>query len=670
MRQKKNINNVLFIIVLVLGGLSFCNVLLGLGNKTLFWGLKNAKDNYIFYAIMLVISILIGIGTLKIIKKNHISRYIEYVSAYSFIILLFAHIILGEINSQKCLCFIVLSCIAAVIAYKLEKKGKIKHSPSFTWKNWKDLLPYCMLWYILIGIRIPIELYINNLGEFQFEFWYYALVLIIQSLIVSLGIYVASVFILNQRQVEITSTIMFAFSLLGYLQEMILNRSLDILNGEEQIWDKSTSIFNTIIWIIGIILIILVRIKYTRIKKIYLAICVYICLIQIATTVWLVCTGDTNNEAAFKAFTQEGSLELNDNNNVIVFVLDRCDISNYYEIIDEMPDFFDPLHDFTLYPNMTCEFANTYRAIPFLLTGTEMDADEMERYPVYAYENSDFLKLVHDSGYNIALYTEDQYVEEPYRENILNYDDDTKQKCRAIDTFNQLMRCSKYRIAPIKMKNMYQYGAANIDWLIDKSSNWTINNDYPFYCSLVENGLSISDKYTEKGTFYFYHFWGAHTPTNWSDEMVPVTSNSVSPNSQTRAAFKMLYEYINQMKKLNKYDDATIIITADHGKQLSEEYYLESGELDRTTVPILFVKYANQKQDEIEINEAPVSQGEIIPTILNAMDVDYTKYGRTLNEIGLYEERKRLFMSEIGLVFEIQGDSRQRENWKLIKWVK
>ena len=596
--------------------------------------------------------------------------YIEYVLAYSFISLLLEYLVLGKISNLGCLLAIVIGAVVGTIPFLLEKKGRIASSKAFTWKDWKSLLPYLIFWFILIGIRIPIELYMNNLGDFQFMFWHYVMVLALGSVIIIAGIYVLCVLLLSERQVKFLATAIFAISVMSYFQEMILNRHLDVLNGDEQIWDERISTVNILIWIIGIAVIYFVRFKLKKIERLYFVLTVYVCLIQLIATVFLVLTGDTNNEAAFKAFTKEGSLELNKQENIIVFILDRCDTSYIYEIAEETPEFFAPLHDFTFYPNNTCEFANTYRAVPFLLTGTEWKADELGEYPVYAYENSDFLQLVHDSGYNIAIYTEEDYVEEPYRKNILNYDDDTKQKCRGIDTFNQLMVCSKYRIAPIKMKNMYQYGAANIDWLIDKSFSWSINNDYPFYCSLVEDGLTISDTNKGKGTFYFYHFWGSHTPTNWSDDMIPVSSNDVTPEQQTKAAFKMLYEYMEQMEQLGKYKDATIIITADHGKQLSEEYFLENGEVDRTTIPALFVKYANDERDEILVNEAPVSQGELIPTILSAMDVDYTEYGRTFNEIELNEERKRYFVSEMGLVFEIEGDSRQKENWKMVEWIK
>lgn len=666
MRKYEKMKGIFYIFSLVLAFLSLYNILIGIGDETLFSGFTIARSgNIVAYILIAVISIIVGSIIVVKGKKHQGSGYIGYASAYFFISLLFEYIIWGKIDNTHCFITILLCALVSILPFSMEKRGKLTKSADFGWKDWKELLPYFLLWFVLTAIRIPFELYMNNLGDFQFMFWHYAVVLILCSVVVLACIYILSVFLLSKRQAEFASVMIFAFSFMGYLQEMILNRGLNVLNGDRQVWDRQTVIINTLIWVIGITAIFFFSIKYKKVRKLYLIVSVYICFIQIITSAYLVVTGDTNNEAAFKTFTKEGSLELNENDNIIVFVLDRCDTSYIYEIAEENPDFFEPLKDFTFYPNNTCEFANTHNAVPYMLTGTKYDGGNMFEYPRDAWDNSSFLQLVHDSGYNIAMYTEEDYVEEPYRGNILNYDADVKQKCRVIDTFNQLMTCSKYRIAPIIMKNRYKYGALDIDNLIDENDTWTINDDYPYYCSLMEKGLSISETYKGKGTFYFYHFWGSHSPTNWSSDMKPVKADSVSEAEQTKAAFQMLYEYIADMKQLDKYNDATIIITADHGKQLSSDYYLENGIVDRTTIPVLFVKYSNDTYDEIRVNEAPVSQEELISTILSAMGIDYMDYGRTFEEIDLQEDRVRRYESGAGPIFEIKGDARIKENWQI-----
>ncbi|MDE6053508.1 MAG: hypothetical protein K2G55_07070 [Lachnospiraceae bacterium] len=577
---------IFYVFCLTLAALSFYNMIIGIGDETIFSGFRIARNrNVAAYVMIAVLSIAVGILFVVQMSKHKKDSYMKYASAYTFIVFLFEFIIIGKIDSMICFSSIIASDIVSIIPFFLEKKGIITQDVEFEWKDWKKLTPFTF-WFLMAGISIPIELYMNNLGDFQFMFWHYLTVLILCS-VVTLGcIYLFSVFLLNERQVNFITTLIFAFAVMAYIQQMFMNRGLNILNGDRQVWDQQTSVINTLIWVVGIAVIFLLRYKRKKIEKLYFTLSIYICLIQIVSSAFLILTGDTNNEAAFKTFTREGSLELNEKNNIIVFVLDRCDASYVYEIEEEIPDFFSPLSDFTFYPNNTCEFANTLNAVPYMLTGTKLNGVKISDYPKYAYENSDFLQVVYDSGYNIAMYTDEDYVEEPFRKNILNYDDDIKQKCRVIDTYYQLMTCSKYRVAPITMKNMYKYGGRDIDNLINESGTWIINNDYPYYCALVENGLTISDQYKGDGTFYFYHFYGSHGG-DWSSDMKPVKTDSVSETEQTKAAFKMLYEYIRQMKQLDKYNDATIIITADHGKQLSSDYYLENGIVDRTTIPVL-----------------------------------------------------------------------------------
>lgn len=671
MKKRREIRSIFYTFSLILASLSAYHTFIGLGGETIFYGFRLARgENIAAYLIIAAIMLVAGIMITVQMNKHGADSYLGYADAYVFLALLFEYIIYGTVDNTRCAVTIAVCIVVSVVPWLLEKKGTLKKSVEFGWKDWKELVPYFALWFILTAIRIPIELYMNNLGDFQFMFWHYAIVLILCSVAVLAGIYLSGVFLLSRRQAKIAATTIFAFAVMGYVQEMILNRGLSVLNGDPQVWDKQTKLVNTVIWLIGIALIFFFRLKFKKIEKLSLFVTVYICLIQLLTSAFLVMTGDTNNEAAFKTFTREGALELDENGNIIVFVLDRCDTSYIDEIAAETLDFFDPLTDFTFYPNHTCEFANTLNAVPYMLTGTKLNDVAISEYPRYAYEHSNFLQLVHDSGYQIAMYTDEDYVEEPYRENILNYDDDVKQKCRVIDTFNQLMTCSKYRIAPIRMKNRYIYNGRNIDNLIDENDTWTINDDYPFYCSLVEDGLTVNNTRSGKGTFYFYHFWGSHSPTNWSSDMKPVKSDSVSETEQTRAAFQMLYEYIDQMKQLDQYDDATIIITADHGKQLSSDYYMENGIVDRTTIPVLMVKYPNAVHDKMQINEAPVSQEELIPTILSVMGVDYHEYGRTFEEIGLQENRKRLYESGSDTIYEIDGDARIKENWKFVDYVR
>lgn len=115
--------------------------------------------------------------------------------------------------------------------------------------------------------------------------------------------------------------------------------------------------------------------------------------------------------------------------------------------------------------------------------------------------------------------------------------------------------------------------------------------------------------------------------------------------SQARGSLKIVYEYIDEMKRLGIYDNATIIITADHGQNMDVMREAKNDmDYDMTSTPILFVKLPNEQHEEKPIsNTAPVSHTDFAATIINAVGGNATEYGRTFAEITQDEIRERVF---------------------------
>ena len=292
------------------------------------------------------------------------------------------------------------------------------------------------------------------------------------------------------------------------------------------------------------------------------------------------------------------------------------------------------LKDFTYYPNATCEFSRTSNAIPYLLTGTSRPRNMSElEYTEYAYSESDFLKQIQNAGYKIGLYTNEDLVPEKYRGVAENNNDDIKKQCGFFSTIFTMMECSKYRMAPLCFKDYYYYYTSVISDLIDNKEIWNIDNDYPFYEKLMKKGLSISKDTDSKGKFYFYHMFGTHGPTNLSENMKPVESGSVSMEEQTQASMNIVLEYLKQLKEIGRYEDATIIITADHGVQLDAQYYKENNVVDRTTNPVILIKESKGNHDKMVVNEKPVSQSSFIPTVFEALDISYNGSDKVFDDV-------------------------------------
>ena len=97
---------------------------------------------------------------------------------------------------------------------------------------------------------------------------------------------------------------------------------------------------------------------------------------------------------------------------------------------------------------------------------------------------------------------------------------------------------------------------------------------------------------------------------------------------QLAGHFYVISEYIQQMKDFHIYDTSTIIITTDHGDFEDPN-------------SILFIKPAGQRQDEMTISHAPISQAEFMATIAEAAGLEKEQFGKSIFDISEDESRER-----------------------------
>ena len=82
--------------------------------------------------------------------------------------------------------------------------------------------------------------------------------------------------------------------------------------------------------------------------------------------------------------------------------------------------------------------------------------------------------------------------------------------------------------------------------------------------------------------------------SNAYNELVP--DNSVSGNEASYGTMRLIEDYINRLKLIDKYDDSTIIIVADHG------FY--------NTDSIFFVKEKNESHPKLIVSDDPIKHSD------------------------------------------------------------
>lgn len=625
---------------------------------------------YVYYGIpLLIMAVLVPIVCKRILGTDMFDFAQTLNSWFCFVILFWLFLSEEKITNGSYSIIYSVCLILTIIECGLHRIRNEYKAIRFSAAKCRMIISVVALFIVTVMLRTPIELYANNISEFAVPFGNYLMALIVGSLIMLIVVLVCTSFVITEKHLSLFTASLMGLTLAGYIQGMFLNGKMEVLDGSGQEWAITSIVINALVWIVLLTITSICFFKGTKIRKILNGICIYLCLVQLVSVLVTCVTVDSGEAANTEALTTHGMLEVSNQKNVFVFVLDRFDTEFFDIILNDEFEFLEPLKDFTYYSNATCQFAHTDMAIPYMLTGTDwVEGMDAETYKDYAFEQSDIFEVIKQEGYELAVYTDSELIGNDEEKLISNYSDEVERKCDIVNTIEFMTQCSKYSMSPIIVKPYYEYYSGDIANIVENTDIWNIGDDLPFYYALVQNGLEIREG--NKGIVHFYHMNGAHPPFDTTADLQRVEDFETGGVSQSKGALRIVYEYIEQLKELNKYEESLIIITADHGIQMDNDMIKESGRANRTSIPIVLVKNPNAQGQHISINSAPVSQAELMPTVLAALGIDKSAYGKTFDEIGEDEIRQRSYVDVWnGYInkFTINGNAKLIENWLLDK---
>lgn len=505
----------------------------------------------------------------------------------------------------------------------------------------KTAIPvFCILYMLLIFG--PSEIFFSNLPEFDFAYQQLFIIAILEVISLTALFTVIISLIKNIRVRNAILGMAMGIMLAIYIQVMFLNKDLDLLglNPEGYHPGMNTCILNLLIWLILVIACLIASICIRRgFSEIVFYVSLFLILIQTAGLVQLIITAD-HKAYEVKSFHDEEwtlsgrrQMEIGSEDNVIVLSLDF--FSNQYvePMLEQYPDALDALKDFTYYDNEDCVYFGTFPSIAHMMTGCEVEPDKPINQwmkDIWEYDNTKrFYKEAHDSGYTVLFHEEvprvyigdndiqtldgifDNVVKEPFEERINN----TKLT-------NMMYRMSMFRAAPYIFKGVLYRTSPTFNVLdkIDGGYGLCCEN-YDYYNRLLDEGLHFGDS---KKCFTFSHLTGAHDYT--TSDKCQYKSDSTKVET-CRGCMVLVEEYLHQLKELGKYDDATIIVTTDHGGFEDPQ-------------AIFFIKKPNEKHDKYQVSHKPISHCEFLPTIASAMGLK-GDYGDTIDDISETASRKR-----------------------------
>jgi len=506
---------------------------------------------------------------------------------------------------------------------------------------------------IFIG---PIEIFSVNTVDFEFsivDFWKY---------LAAAGLFfivVASIVMLLVPELmrKFMMWGIFSVTICCYLQSTFMNGKMQMMVGQNVTWSTGVKIVNLLIWFAIMLCVAMLIAKGKKYKTVltYLAVCLLLTRVVSVTSVLLSTGALKENKSGY--MSKDYMLDLSSKgDNVVVFLLDYFDGRVMDEILDKEPDFLNTFDGFVYYPNATSVHSRTYPSITYLFTEKICYFDkEPDDYIENAFNDGVFWKELVDANTNIGIYSYKEYFSHSARADMCNYYRE-KGTVNAKPLLKYMAKMVLYRDMPYAFKNRFTYDSGSINEeviCVSGDNKYLVFNDYWFDNTLDSEKVKQT---IDENCFRFYHLGSCHL-------------NFDNKAEAGKYALTIVNDYCRQMKEMGIYKDSTIIILADHG------FSGEGDTLDmphQTAVPLMLVKQAGSADTKLVTSNAPVSQTEFAPTVLEAFGLEYS--GRSFEEIGENENRDRYYYysamydnldGEIELrEYKVDGDARKPESYK------
>lgn len=567
-----------------------------------------------------------------------------------------------------------------ILQDSLAEKLRIRYSVCDT----KEKYPNTLLWLVSIACIFtacgyPVfELFIANVNEFTFE----AESVWICYLLYQIALCVFVFFVIHRlpkKIQEFAILLVFAFTLASYIQQMLLNGALFLMDGENRKWGIELISINILIWISIFVGIFVVK-HYVKDlwKNIVSFLSIAIIFMQLTGGISLILTNSNemkSKDTLVDYFSNDGLYEVASEENVIVFVLDKYDEEYMREVLSEEADFFEPLQGFTYFPDTVSQFSRTYPSITYMLTNnTFFNCPKDISYSDWAFDNCSFWNELDNQGYASYFFEEDaEFIGGNVKKSASNYVEKGKsleEEISFLGCMKSMHLMSSFRIMPYILKDYYSYTAEEINDLVINQRTWEKNpyivDDAKIKRNLDFAGLSIGK---DKRAFRFIHMFGAHPPYSLNRNGERVNEDKSLWLEQYMGSMQIVYRYLEELQKIGAYDNSTIIITADHG-----ENFESNNILPENTNIVLFIKPKGVSEGEIQYSDVYASQDDLLPTIAAMYNID-SKF-----EVGVdlfsddvnYKERERYHYFHVvketiqtsTRTYKIKGSSLDFENWK------
>lgn len=524
------------------------------------------------------------------------------------------------------------------------------------------------------GVFGPYEIYALNIESFEFRISEVYGIILISALItfIVLALVLAAV---RGKVFDVLSSLLLGVLLAGYIQGNLLNTGLGQLTGDFIDWSQHGRdlMINLLLWsLIGLVPFML----YYFWKKAWAGavrgLPLLMVLVQLISMYPLRGNVDKYQPDMEHYLSTAGLYEVSSEENIIVIILDRLDNTYIDAMLRMEPDYLDRLDGFTRFTNNVTLYTATFPTVSYMLTGqVHMFECERSGYMTEAYRTSSFLSGLRENGCEVKMYTQARYSFTNAADlvDIIDNVSATKLSVHKLPAVKEFLLLSAYRYAPVSLKPFVWTSTSSFSQVIDRKTDPIpyVIDDALFYQTLHDQRLSLNE---HKKSFTFIHLNGSHAPFTIDEEAHAIPANEGSVLGQTKGSFHIVYEYLDQLKELGLYENATIVITGDHGVRANDHQPPAA-----PNTAGLFVKPKGHAGTPLAYSHAPVSTDNFHATIYAAAGLPHADLGSTYFEVPVDSQEPRyvyylIMGSEEGperlLIYEIGPNARDFAQWKVI----
>lgn len=544
---------------------------------------------------------------------------------------------------------------------------------------------------LVVFVVAPLDIFGSNYAELDFSLKNFAFFLILGAVLTVL-LFGLLMFLLPRKAYRCVFAFTLATAALFIIQQNFLNFGMNSLPGDKlpgEIPSAGEIIIDLLVWIVvyggAFFLAIWVNIKGDKgdvIKTVSFIVSFALLASQITSPIFIVINSNSKFETNIlkgsgkkeKTIinTERGFNEIAQKNNVFYFCIDRFDEEYAEKAYASDREIFSELTGFTWYRDNVSNYGHTFPAVANMLTQKKYNADlKRAEFLDKVYKGGDTpLDKLNENGYAVNIYTVKYYAFTDARHlpqyvgNLAKATDESNERI-SFALSAQLAGFSLYRAAPLVFKQFFDTGStSDVNGIVNKKGDdgyeeWIGTNSQAE--TLAKNAITVGD--AEK-KFAFIHYDGMHDVLQPSSPFIPsILSRNIG----------VVNSFIKALKENGLYKDATIIITGDHSRPVSDI----SGVLDRSGKgqprrTALFVKTAGSDEG-FAVSEAPTSHEDIWATIFRSENIGYEGSGVAVNLLSEGQSRERIYTwhtyatgSLDEYVYKINGKASVIGNWEEI----